>query len=1146
VSIADVLENKVRNRDLELVEKQTRGHVKLGRPRRFYYTDGVRAALLSFALQLLRPTAVEADPAATETAAFGTHLSLESAQRNTFNPFILHCLSMIARANIEANAEDRMLAARDPHHLLFVATFLAGVVREHWAFLRARHTAATAPQIKAWVAARRADAVAAARRTAAAAGLDAAATAVAVAEAEKRPHGLPPGLPTAPTYSFGVVAAVCEAGVHEYTMTHLAEAFAAKPVDWPMVERAVAMLHELVRTGYTASTAGTSEIRAAAATLRLNLLHLKEHLDLVVKAVRFYDPVKTDLDHRTRLVQTVHYYIRLMETMGDEGFELKAKERTYKVKVAVKKAANEAAGTTAAAADGDGDESSNDDDDDDDDDDGKEEEEEGEKSPSASSAAAAASATAAAGNADDDDGEDAELGKLTRRRTLVDSDDDQDDQDATAISAPAPGADTGAGAGAVADEEVKMTDAQAVGASSAADAHADADADADDGYDDDGAGGPNEVSAMAREVEAAKAAKLRLREEARAQKEAQRAAKKTEAAARRLAKAQEETAVENRRMRRSIAFDVTDFVSQFAQPQIVRQYIEIAAEFRLNSELVNECVYKMLARIAFDLELPAMLAHGTVLLLVDDLLHEPLVRKTPSLYRAYDWAKRLGRSLADMAARNSLFYVEALSWMTERTARYAADPTEWAKGHMDEVEALVADHAASGLVTSGDGDYGAIEDDDEDGAEFARYYRSTRGGAGAGAGGVGSDDEDAGASAELRSLMSKRGASGKAAAGAGRAARAGERALTAAALAEAGIGRARRRGGDDDAEEETVDLAAALQSAAAAAAGARERRKAEEDMKAAVKAAKEAAKGAKRAEKAARREAKERRAAEKAEQARARRAAGGGDGSDDDGGGNAARADVSSNSSSSSDDEEDDDEDDDNVAGSSSSKIASSSRKAPSSSSSRKSSNKSAHSKSGAPRAPKGVNNAVEAARIADALNRARERGAANGGSSDDDEDDDDSSADEADDGDDDSSPAAAAIAAAAAAAVATVKNDEKDKKEKKDKKASDAASAAADDDDDEEASALELAILRQTESIMASKAKGFAKGARSLKSPPRPSANSDNDDEDGAAALAAASKRPRKAIIDDDDDNDDEAAEAAIAARKPRSRALFDDDDDE
>lgn len=1183
-SLSDVIQNKVTNKDAQLAEKIGGRDVKLARGRRFYYSEAVRDALRSFALALLRPEAGNAAAAAAEerggagalaavaAASLGAGLSFITGQQNTMNAFMLHCHKQIQRTMTEATVEERAHSAHTAKGVLFLAALFTGLAREHYDDLRAQHDRSTEPARKAWAAKRRAEEVAAARAR------GTSESDVKKIEARKD-FGRPADLPPSPRYSLAPVSALCENEMYAFAMRMAYDAFDAKPVVWGGIESAIAFVHELVRTTYTALSAGDAETQAAAATMRGNLLHLKEHLDLIIKAVKFFDGTKTGLGHRVHLMVTVHYLIKIMESMGDEAFEIKGKEKDYKTTVRkTKKQVNaDAAGITLD--DDDDDNVEDDDKNDDDDDDGDDSDEE-----KSSDSASARRVRAEDDDDDDDDKDDEEEGvggePLTagsksagaRRRMLDDDDDDEDDDDgndraSASLSSVSARADADADADAGADENKADDGGSSSKSSSAAASPANA-AGADEAFvnvadnadkdEDDGENSKdsiNDLSAMAREITEQAAAKAAAKVQARADKEAAAAAKKAATAAKRAELAGTELVVETRRMRKGVSWHAVDFIRELAQPQIVRQYVEAAEQYRTNSDLMNEAVFKLLSRVAFDLNLPGMLFHFTVMVLADDVLNEPLARKHPPLYRAHDFCKRIATAFITATARNELLYVEATSWCSARTAEYIADPLEWAKNHMDQIDDLFGgedDGSGAGGDAAAAAEAEIARKHGEEAADDFRVWLAERkekeqadkssssssGGSSSGSGygrssggRGGYDDDDDDDNADIRALLEARR-------GASRSARASTRGM-ASAISGAGssssnphasalafsLGRSRRSLGDDDDDAEDVaDLKDAMKTAAAAAAAQKAKREAD-------KAAKEAKVREREEKKAAREAAKEQKKA-------ARKGKKGKNSYDGDSESESAADDDGDNSDN--DDEDDDDGDDDDAA-------------------------------DGA------------------AANEGDEAKSADAG-------------DKKSDGNDDD---AAADASDKKAKKSKDKKDKKDKKkDKKDKKASSSSSSAsahADDngdsrddardsdadtgdksdaaesdvDDGEGVSAFELAILSKAKAIKAG-AKADAAAAKAdkaagkhggVKSPtPKDGAggrdkrrrtvsySADDDDanaaggdDDGKEGKSSAPARRRVSALDDgdDDDGDNDAKEDSKPVVVTKRRIIADDDDE-
>ena len=63
---------------------------------------------------------------------------------------------------------------------------------------------------------------------------------------------------------------------------------------------------------------------------------------------------------------------------------------------------------------------------------------------------------------------------------------------------------------------------------------------------------------------------------------------------------------------------------RFCQPQIVKAYITLLADFKNNSQHTNHCIVKMLHRIAFDMGVIGMLFQASLFRIFQRILTDPV------------------------------------------------------------------------------------------------------------------------------------------------------------------------------------------------------------------------------------------------------------------------------------------------------------------------------------------------------------------------------------------------------------------------------------------------------------------------------------------------------------------------------------------
>ena len=95
------------------------------------------------------------------------------------------------------------------------------------------------------------------------------------------------------------------------------------------------------------------------------------------------------------------------------------------------------------------------------------------------------------------------------------------------------------------------------------------------------------------------------------------------------------------------AFDFEGFVIRFASGNVCSALAHLFKRYRDNSDFVNHCVVKMFHRIAFDLKLPAMLFHVSILRVFQSVGRDrKVLRGSKSIEEMYKFGKfLLGKSM---------------------------------------------------------------------------------------------------------------------------------------------------------------------------------------------------------------------------------------------------------------------------------------------------------------------------------------------------------------------------------------------------------------------------------------------------------------------------------------------------------------------
>ncbi|OWR52896.1 timeout [Danaus plexippus plexippus] len=111
-------------------------------------------------------------------------------------------------------------------------------------------------------------------------------------------------------------------------------------------------------------------------------------------------------------------------------------------------------------------------------------------------------------------------------------------------------------------------------------------------------------------------------------------------------------------------FDFQDFVLRFCHPKIVSACVCLLERYDKNRSHTNHCIVKMLHRIAFDCNRPAMMFQATLFLTFQKILHNPM----PHLKELEKFAIFILRKFADIASKSGKVFIELLFWKNSKDA----------------------------------------------------------------------------------------------------------------------------------------------------------------------------------------------------------------------------------------------------------------------------------------------------------------------------------------------------------------------------------------------------------------------------------------------------------------------------------------------
>ncbi|CAH0725288.1 unnamed protein product, partial [Brenthis ino] len=109
-------------------------------------------------------------------------------------------------------------------------------------------------------------------------------------------------------------------------------------------------------------------------------------------------------------------------------------------------------------------------------------------------------------------------------------------------------------------------------------------------------------------------------------------------------------------------FDFQDFVLRFCHQRVVSACVCLLEGYEKNLPYTNHCIVKMLHRIAYDSNRPAMMFQATLFLVFQKILNNPI----PIFKELEKFAIFVLRKFAEMASKSSKVFIELLFWKNSK------------------------------------------------------------------------------------------------------------------------------------------------------------------------------------------------------------------------------------------------------------------------------------------------------------------------------------------------------------------------------------------------------------------------------------------------------------------------------------------------
>jgi hypothetical protein len=118
----------------------------------------------------------------------------------------------------------------------------------------------------------------------------------------------------------------------EMVMRRMEHCFEQKPIDYVTLAPCVEMYKEIVRFCHEMTFHGDKNARGAAEELRQHIFCSEEHITMLSKVFKAFEPHHNDKRHLVNIVQSVHFCTRILSFMAEHGHKVAGRRRKEKRK----------------------------------------------------------------------------------------------------------------------------------------------------------------------------------------------------------------------------------------------------------------------------------------------------------------------------------------------------------------------------------------------------------------------------------------------------------------------------------------------------------------------------------------------------------------------------------------------------------------------------------------------------------------------------------------------------------------------------------------------------------------------------------------------------------------------------------------------
>ena len=156
--------------------------------------------------------------------------------------------------------------------------------------------------------------------------------------------------------------------------------------------------------------------------------------------------------------------------------------------------------------------------------------------------------------------------------------------------------------------------------------------------------------------------------------------------------------------RKQNQFNFSKYILQFAHPIIIKNYIYMLENYQYNTIETNDCILRILEKIAFERELYAMFFQLYIFYIFDLILQDVTIKNNPLFKRLRSFCKSIMYKFFELANKNPMLYIEILFWKSMSYADHLTLDNKVILTHKGTYKNQLANQHDQHILSSDDSD----------------------------------------------------------------------------------------------------------------------------------------------------------------------------------------------------------------------------------------------------------------------------------------------------------------------------------------------------------------------------------------------------------------------------------------------------------